>query len=133
MTRTALELTKLPYLASGIFITTDQGANFKSNLFRELSNLLGTNRIQCCAYHPKANGLVERLHRHLKSAIKAHENSKWSKIIPIVLLGMRSAVKKDINATCAELVFGTTLRIISPQTSLPPTAIKPMSYSYVRK
>ncbi|GFT26150.1 hypothetical protein NPIL_180201 [Nephila pilipes] len=94
-------------------ITTDQGTNFESNLFRELSNLLGTNRILCCAYHPKANGLVERLHRHLKSAIKAHENSKWSKIIPIVLLDMRSAVKKDINATCAELVYGTTLRLPS--------------------
>ncbi|GFX59229.1 hypothetical protein TNCV_4304611 [Trichonephila clavipes] len=94
-------------------ITTDQGTNFESSLFRELSNLLGTNRIRCCAYHPKANGLVERLHRHLKSAIKAHENSKWSEIIPIVLLGMRSAVKKDINATCAELVYGTTLRLPS--------------------
>ncbi|GFX59543.1 uncharacterized protein K02A2.6 [Trichonephila clavipes] len=94
-------------------ITTDQGTNFESSLFRELSNILGTNRIRCCAYHPKANGLVERLHRHLKSAIKAHENSKWSEIIPIVLLGMRSAVKKDINATCAELVYGTTLRLPS--------------------
>ncbi|GFV82123.1 hypothetical protein TNCV_2790211 [Trichonephila clavipes] len=94
-------------------ITTDQGTNFESSLFRELSNILGTNRIRCCAYHPKANGLVERLHRHLKSAIKAHENSKWSEIIPIVLLGMRSAVKKDINATCAELVYGTTLRLSS--------------------
>ncbi|GFT07367.1 transposon Tf2-11 polyprotein [Trichonephila clavipes] len=94
-------------------IITDQGTNFESSLFRELSNLLGTNRIRCCAYHPKANGLVERLHRHLKSAIKAHENSKWSEIIPIVLLGMRSAVKKDINATCAELVYGTTLRLPS--------------------
>ncbi|GFX17261.1 transposon Tf2-11 polyprotein [Trichonephila clavipes] len=94
-------------------ITTNQGTNFESSLFRELSNILGTNRIRCCAYHPKANGLVERLHRHLKSAIKAHENSKWSEIIPIVLLGMRSAVKKDINATCAELVYGTTLRLPS--------------------
>ncbi|GFU88350.1 transposon Tf2-6 polyprotein [Trichonephila clavipes] len=94
-------------------ITTDQGTNFESSLFRELSNLLGTNRIRCCAYHPKANGLVERLHRHLKSTIKAHENSKWSEIIPIVLLGMRSTVKKDINATCAELVYGTTLRLPS--------------------
>ncbi|GFT47238.1 hypothetical protein NPIL_606331 [Nephila pilipes] len=94
-------------------ITTDQGTNFESNLFRELNNILGTNRIRCCAYHPKANGLIERLHRHLKSAIKAHENSKWSEIIPIVLLGMRSAVKKDIKATCAELVNGTTLRLPS--------------------
>ncbi|GFW46798.1 transposon Tf2-6 polyprotein [Trichonephila clavipes] len=80
---------------------------------QELSNLLGTNRIRCCAYHPKANGLVERVHRHLKSAIKEHDKSKWSEIIPIVLLGMRSVVEKDINATCAELVYGTTLRLPS--------------------
>ncbi|GBN54786.1 Transposon Tf2-9 polyprotein [Araneus ventricosus] len=73
-----------------VIITTDQGRNFESSLFKELSDLMGTNRIHCCAYHPKANGLVERMHRHLKSAIKAHENSKWSDIIPIVLLGMRS-------------------------------------------
>ncbi|GFT15154.1 transposon Tf2-6 polyprotein [Nephila pilipes] len=92
-------------------ITTDQDTNFELNLFRELSNLLGTKRIRCCAYHPKANGLVERLHRHLKGVIKAHENSKWIEIIPIILLGMRFAVKKDINAPCAELVYGTTLRL----------------------
>ncbi|GFY06433.1 hypothetical protein TNCV_3652201 [Trichonephila clavipes] len=95
-------------------ITTDQGTNFESSLFRELSNL-GTSRIRCCAYHPKANGLVERLHRHLKSAIKAYENLKWSEIIPIELLGMRSAVKKAINVQIkfAELVYGTTLRFPS--------------------
>ncbi|GFX88251.1 transposon Tf2-6 polyprotein [Trichonephila clavipes] len=94
-------------------IATDQGTNFESSLFRQLSNILGTNRIRCCAYLPKTNGLFERLHRHLKSAIKAHENSKWSEIIPIVLLGMRSAVKKHINANCAELVNGSSLRLPS--------------------
>ncbi|GFS90046.1 hypothetical protein TNCV_507511 [Trichonephila clavipes] len=93
-------------------ITTYQGTNFESSLFRELSNLLGTNRILCCAYHPKASDLVKRLHRHLKSAIKGHENSKWSEIIPIILLGMRSTVKKDIN-TISELVYGTTVRLPS--------------------
>ncbi|GFU18992.1 transposon Tf2-9 polyprotein [Trichonephila clavipes] len=84
----------------------------------------------------QANGLVERLHRHLKSAIQAHENSKWSEIIPIVLLGMRSAVKKDINATCAELsmeLLSNCLLIFSPQTSLPAPAIKPLSHFYVGK
>ncbi|GFU84672.1 hypothetical protein TNCV_3781981 [Trichonephila clavipes] len=114
-------------------ITTDQGTNFESSLFRELSNLLGTNRIRCSAYHPKANGLVERLHRHLKSAIKAHENSKWSEIIPIVLLGMHTAVKKNINATCAELIYGTLSDchlIFSPQAIIPLLAIKLMSHFY---
>ncbi|GBM25264.1 hypothetical protein AVEN_45901-1 [Araneus ventricosus] len=86
--------------------------------FKELSDLLGINRIYCCAYLQKANILVERLHRHFKSAIKAHDNSKCSEIIPIVLLGMRSAVKNEIQATCAELVYVTTLRLPSDIFSL---------------
>ncbi|GFS56067.1 transposon Tf2-6 polyprotein [Trichonephila clavipes] len=53
-------------------ITTEQGTNFESSLFRELSNLLGTNRIRCCAYHPKANGLVERLYRHISRVPLKH-------------------------------------------------------------
>ncbi|GBN21365.1 hypothetical protein AVEN_122955-1, partial [Araneus ventricosus] len=54
---------------------------------------------------------VERFHRHLKSAIKAHENEKWSELIPIILLGIRTAVKEDLQSSCSELVYGTTLRL----------------------
>ncbi|GBO19565.1 putative RNA-directed DNA polymerase from transposon BS [Araneus ventricosus] len=93
--------------------SSDQGRIFESSLFKELSHLLRTNRIHCCAYHLKANRLVERLYLHFKSSIKVHENCKWNDIIPIVLLGMRSAVKNDIQSTCAELMYGTTLRLPS--------------------
>ncbi|GBO33172.1 hypothetical protein AVEN_158025-1 [Araneus ventricosus] len=75
--------------------------------------MLGTNRIRTTAYHPIANGIVDRFHRHLKSSIKAHERTQWSEILPIVLLGIRTAVKEDIKATCAELVYGTTLQLPS--------------------
>ncbi|GFU65170.1 transposon Tf2-9 polyprotein [Trichonephila clavipes] len=40
-------------------ITTDQGTNFESSLFRELNNILGTNRIRCCAYHQKPMVLLK--------------------------------------------------------------------------
>lgn len=33
--------------------------------------LLGTKHIHTTSYHPIANGLVERFHRQLKSALKA--------------------------------------------------------------
>ncbi|XP_055943263.1 uncharacterized protein LOC129972957 [Argiope bruennichi] len=80
---------------------------------KHLNNILDTNRIRTTSYHPQSNGLVERFHRDLKSSIIAHCQPNWTETIPIVLLGIRSAIKPDINATCAELVFGTTLRLPS--------------------
>ncbi|GFY22927.1 hypothetical protein TNCV_2181881 [Trichonephila clavipes] len=94
-------------------ITTDQGSQMRSSLFAEFTRILGTDRVKTTAYHPISNGLVERFHRHLKAFIKAHESSRWTDVLPIVLLGIRSAVKEDLKESCAELVYGTTLRLPS--------------------
>ncbi|GFT90819.1 transposon Ty3-G Gag-Pol polyprotein [Trichonephila clavipes] len=94
-------------------ITTDQDSQMRSSLFAEFTRILGTDRVKTTAYHPISNGLVERFHRHLKASIKAHESSRWTDVLPIVLLGIRSAVKENLKASCAELVYGTTLRLPS--------------------
>ncbi|GBN70242.1 Transposon Ty3-I Gag-Pol polyprotein [Araneus ventricosus] len=92
-------------------VTSDQGSQLRSSLFVEFTRMLGTQKIKTTPYHPISNGIVERFHRHLKSAIKAHENEKWSELIPIILLGIRTAVKEDLQSSCSELVYGTTLRL----------------------
>ncbi|GFW89611.1 transposon Ty3-G Gag-Pol polyprotein [Trichonephila clavipes] len=56
---------------------------------------------------------MERFHRYLKSAIKAHENYTWSEIVPIILLGIRTAVKEDLQSSCAEIDYGTILSLPS--------------------
>lgn len=92
-------------------ITTDQGRQFESDLFRQLNQLLGIKHLRTTAYHPAANGLIERYHRCLKSAIKCYQTEKWVEVLPLILLGIRVSYKEDINASPAELVYGCTLRI----------------------
>ncbi|CAK9804112.1 Transposon Tf2-11 polyprotein [Anthophora plagiata] len=92
-------------------ITTDQGRQFESKLFYTLNNLIGSKHLRTTAYHPAANGMVERFHRQLKAAIKCHESAKWTETLPTVLLGIRSAWKEDLSATSAELVYGESLRL----------------------
>ncbi|XP_020297970.1 uncharacterized protein LOC109862353 [Pseudomyrmex gracilis] len=55
--------------------------------------------------------MVERFHRQLKAAIKCHQTTTWSEVLPIVLMGIRAAWKEDLQATSAEMVFGEPIRL----------------------
>jgi transposase InsO family protein len=101
-------------------ITTDQGRQFESQLFHALAKLCGIHLSRTTAYHSAANGLVERFHRTLKAAIMCHANPQWTDALPIVLLGIRTAFKEDLQASIAELVYGEPLRILGEL--LTPTA-----------
>ncbi|KAK3758335.1 hypothetical protein RRG08_004156 [Elysia crispata] len=93
-------------------ITSDQGPQFTSGLWRELHNVLGCSNKHTTAYHPQSNGMVERFHRSLKAALKARLlGPGWLDELPIVLLGIRSTWKEDLDAAPALLTYGTNLRI----------------------
>ena len=93
-------------------ITSDRGPQFTSNLWTTLGKLLGAQLHHTTAYHPQANGIVERFHRQLKSALKARlVGSAWMDELPLVLLGLRSAPKEGLGCAPAELVYGTTIRL----------------------
>lgn len=92
-------------------VTSDRGSQFRSQLFTDLAKCLGMDLGHTTAYHPAANGQVERMHRQLKAAIMAHDDIHWVDALPIVLLGIRTAYKEDIKATTAELVYGEPLRL----------------------
>ena len=93
-------------------VTTDRGRQFESNLWEKLMQLLGSKRLRTTAYHPICNGLIERFHRQLKAALKSQPDpTQWTEALPMVLLGIRTAVKEDSHCTAAEMVYGTTLRL----------------------
>lgn len=72
-----------------LFVLTDRGMQFESELFTELSKLVGFHRLRTTAYHPNTNGMVERAHRSLKSSLMTHKNS-WLIALPTVLMGLRA-------------------------------------------
>ena len=83
-------------------ITTDRGAQFESALWQNLMKLLGSKRTRATAYHPSANGLVERFHRQLKAALKAiPDPTHLVKALPLIMLGFRTMVKQDMQCTSA--------------------------------
>ena len=90
---------------------TDRGSQFTSASWTELSERLGFARRTTTAYHPCSNGLVERVHRTLKTTLCATDPVHWVDALPLVLLGLRSALKADLGCSAAELVYGTTLRL----------------------
>ena len=93
-------------------VTTDRGGQFESQLWKAFTNLLGTKHIKTTSYHPCANGMVERFHRQLKASLKASPHpERWTDMLHLALLGIRTTLKEDLKCTAAELVYGTSLRL----------------------
>ena len=55
---------------------------------------------------------MERFHRHLKSALRARlTGPSWTRELPWVLLGIRTAPKEDLGCSSAEMVYGAPLTV----------------------
>jgi transposase InsO family protein len=93
-------------------ITSDRGAQFCSELWDILCRRLGIRHTTTTAYHPQANGMVERAHRQLKDSLQAWlAGDKWPEHLPWVLLGLRAAPKDSSGISSAELVYGVPLTL----------------------
>ena len=93
-------------------MSSDRGSQFTSQLWASISQSLGTKLHHTTSYHPQANGLVERFHRHLISALRARlTGPSWMDELPWVLLGIRTAPKEDLGCSTAELVYGSPLTV----------------------
>ena len=92
-------------------LTTDQGSQFESRLHQALLKLIGCQRIRTTPFHPQSNGMIERWHRSFKAAIMCHATPHWTRVLSTVLLGLRIHLRLDTNASPAEFLYGTTLRV----------------------
>ena len=94
-------------------VTSDRGAQFTSQLWHTALQRLGIHVSATTAYHPQANGVIERFHRTLKNALRCAVRSSrsWTRSLPWVLLGLRNAPRADTATSTAEVLYGTPLRV----------------------
>ena len=90
-------------------INSDRGRQFESRLWTSLMQLLGCKHLRTTSYHPV---IVERFHPQLKASLKAPTpTAHWIESLPLVLLGIRTALETDLQCSTAELVYCTILRL----------------------
>lgn len=97
-------------------VTTDRGGQFESNLWRQLMIHLGSSKLRTTSFHPQANGLIERFHRRLKDALRAHADSdaqSWINKLPFIMLSLRTALREDAPVSPAQTIYGTALTLPS--------------------
>ena len=81
-----------------------QGCQFESNLAQSLLKLFGCHRVRTTPYHPSSNGMIERFHRAIKAAIMCHDTREWTRVLPTIMLGLRTNVL-DCGSSPAEYLF----------------------------
>ena len=109
-------------------IVTDQGRQFTSDVWHELSDLLGITRKQTASYHPQSNGMIERQHRTLKDRLVSRAcagSGSWMDNLLFVLLGLRTSIRSDSSCLPSDLLYGSPLRLpgdlVLPADVLSPT------------
>ena len=91
-------------------ITSDRGTQFTSAVWASLCGFLQISHVPTTAYHPQGNGMLERFHRRLKTALRARSASpSWSSQLPLILLHLRATPRDDQPRAPAEAVYGAQL------------------------
>ena len=102
----------ISFFGTPLIVTTDQGPQFMSNLFQNFLRLLGIQHNKTTAYHPIANGHLEQWHRRLKASLMTYNAPQdWYFNLPLVLLGLRTAIKTDLEYSPIEMILGSSVRL----------------------
>ena len=92
-------------------VVTDRGSNFESCLFNNLLKRIGCQHKRTTAYHPKSNGLIERFHSTLKSALRNGQEHTWLDRLPFVLLGLRVSFKAELSCSPSDMLYGYSIKL----------------------
>ena len=93
-------------------IITDNGGEFVSHAFTQFCSSLGITHKLTTPYHPQANGAAERVHRIIKSALRAQTDpSEWADHLPFITLTLNNLTCDNNFFTPFQQTFGQPGRL----------------------
>ena len=94
-------------------ILSDRGSHFNNELIRELMEKFKIKHNLSTPYHPKTNGLVERLNQTLCESLAklGNERINWDLHVQATLLAYRTKIQKSTGITPFYLTYGRKARI----------------------
>jgi len=91
-------------------IHTDQGAQFQSQLMKDLCRVWGVNQSRTTLCHPQGNGVVERNNRMLGDALRSlllgKSQVEWDAVLPQIMRTYRSNSRSSTQETPNFLMLG---------------------------
>ncbi|CAG8617896.1 1501_t:CDS:1 [Paraglomus brasilianum] len=90
-------------------LTTDQGTEYKNQLLRYIAKRTSMKHIMTQAYHPQANGQVERMNQTLINMIRKVSKDKpnvWDEHLATILFAYRTTIHSTTKFTPFHLLHG---------------------------
>lgn len=108
-------------------IRTDQGTEYKNEVFEKISEYLHINQQFSTPYHPQTIGGLERNHRCLNEYIRQFVNESqtdWDEWLPYYAFCYNTTPNTDVRYTPFELIFGKPPNL--PQDIRNPSKVDPV-------
>jgi hypothetical protein len=93
---------------------SDQGTNFESRIFKEMCEILGSEKTRTTAFRPQSDGLVGRGQRTIKAMLSKFvtTNQKdWDTYLPIISMAYNSSVQESTGFTPSMIMFGREMQL----------------------
>ena len=93
---------------------SDQGANFESEIIKELCQLLKTKKSHTTIYHPMGNSTPERFNRSLLNMLGTLETTQkqdWKRYVPSLVYAYNCTPHESTNVAPFELMFGRKAKL----------------------
>lgn len=113
-------------------VLSDQGANFLSELFKNICKLLKIKKIQTTAFRPQGN-YIERSHSTLKDFLRCHINQdldNWDTFIDYAVFTFNSSKNEATTYSPYQLLYGYEVSIPTSLQKKPDTVYNYDNYYY---